>query len=457
MFLHRENELQIIKETLRSPGTAMMVYGKRRVGKSELILEATKGMRRVYLECLKDTLSGNLAAFMEAIRTAGIELPSYIAFTSFREAFDYLGHAEERCCIIIDEYSYLGELTAQETVDSIFQDLISNHLKNLNLVLSGSAVKVMEGILKEGNPLYGRFERTILLEEFNYLEASSFYPNLSLNDRVCFYGVFGGSLFVNVRLNQNKSLKENITATFLTVGSAVYNYAANMLLTDVASANHARRILALLGNSKKRHGEIMDALDKEHTGIIARPLNSLLEMKVIRKTAPINRKDDSKKTFYEIDDNALRFFYAYVYRRQSELILLGADRFYDIFVAPTISTFIDYRFEAIARSYFSIAIKKGMYPTVERIGTYYFDDPVEKKNGEFDVALGLGEEGYAVIEVKRIGHPLTHQEVQKELDQMVSVREVKIAQKGIVSLFGFEHRNHDALLIDGEDLFFLKP
>lgn len=122
-------------------------------------------------------------------------------------------------------------------------------------------------------------------------------------------------------------------------------------------------------------------------------------MELIKKIYPINVGEDKKKVYYEIDDNLLRFYYSYIYRRKSQLELLGPDTFYDQYIEPSIITFILHRFEDIARVYFSLLAQKGKLNGIYDIGTYYYDDSKNKSNGEFDVALEF-EDKYSIYECK---------------------------------------------------------
>jgi AAA+ ATPase superfamily predicted ATPase len=110
---------------------------------------------------------------------------------------------------------------------------------------------MMKDLLKEKNALYGRFSHIIKLGELNYLDASEFYPELSVYDKVGFYSVFGGSPFVNEFIDNKKSLKENIISTILNLSHSVYNYADNLLVSDFSNVSGAERIFSALKNGKK--------------------------------------------------------------------------------------------------------------------------------------------------------------------------------------------------------------
>ena len=85
---------------------------------------------------------------------------------------------------------------------------------------------------------------------------------------------------------------------------------------------------------------------------INRQLRILMDMEAEEKVLPINSKDDKRKTFYTIANNHVRFYQAYIFLHKDEMWRLGPDTFYRMYIAPGIRTFISYRAEAIARSYF---------------------------------------------------------------------------------------------------------
>ena len=452
MFFSRKNEIKSINELFKKSGTSVLLYGKRRVGKTELIKEVFKNKRKIYFECLKDTLETNLYLFIRECEKNGVIFPSYFSPRTFIDVFDFLNTLDERFYVAIDEYPYLKELNGSGSVDSMFQNIIDHHLKNINLIISGSSLRIMNDLLKEGNPLFGRFDLTINLKEFNYLEAAQFYPNLSFYDKASFFAIFGGSPFVNKEINPKLSLEDNIINTILKEGSEVYNYANSVLISDVTNELQARRLLSTIANSKKRHGELVSILDKEKTGILSRSLNSLQEVDLIKKVAPINHLNDSKKAFYEISDNVIRFFYTYVYQNKSQLNLLGPKAFYKEYIAKSITTFISYRFENLVREYFSLNVKKDMLKGIKNIGVYYYDDSINKTNGEFDVAIETSA-GYEIYEAKFLRNKVKKAMIDKEAAQIKQISAITINKIGFVSISGFEDFKCKYQLISGEDLY----
>ena len=453
MFTGREKELALLLQTLEPADAAVMIYGKRKVGKTALITEFLKRQKKryVYYECVKDSLNINLEGITAELVRAGV-LPGAVSFPTFRELFAFLNQLQDQLIIVIDEYPYLKAMNDSHLVDSVFQNLIDTRLHNLNLILSGSQIGMMRELLEEQNSLYGRFQAVIKLPEFNYLEAQAFYPQKSPYEKAAFYSVFGGSPYVNEQIDPECSLRENILKTILNPLSAVSVYAENLLISDYTNRLNAERIFAALKNGKMRYSELEKALRMEKTGNLNRQLKTLTDMDIISKNIPINRPDDEKKTKYSINDNLLRFYYTYLYRNRSALQMLGPEVFFEEYIEPTLVTFISHRFEEICREYFSIQVKARKFPGVRNIGSLYYDDPVKKKNGEFDVALAYASH-YDVIEVKYLKGKLLYSEMKKEAAQVAEIPGIAIGRTGFVSANGFEDTNGFSPCLTAEDLY----
>ena len=453
MFIGRQQELKAIQDVLKNKSGSVLVYGKRKVGKTTLILQALKESsdKTVYYECLKAPIQENIDGFISALVGAQV-IPVKMGFASFQDVFQYLNTLGETLNIVIDEYPYLKQFAKGETIDSIFQDIIDHRLGNIRLVLSGSHVGMMRDLLEEKNALYGRFSVVIRLRELNYREAASFYPEKSEYDKVAFFAVFGGSPFVNEQLDANIDLKENLLQTLLNPLSSIYSYAENILVSDFAGGMNAERIFSAIGNGKKKYGEIESKLGFSNNGLLSKQLKNLLAMDMIAKVFPINRANDNKKVTYELTDNLMRFWYTYVYHNKGALQMLGAEAFYENHIAPTLTTFVAHRFEEIARTYFSLQVKEGKRKDILNIGTYYYDDPVRKRNGEFDVALQK-KDGYELYEAKYLTSPLTEKAMREEEVQVKAIQGMDIVRMGFVSIGGFETRSSEFECIDGQALY----
>ena len=457
MFVGRVNEINTIKNKLKTPNEHIIIYGNRRVGKTTLANYAASesGVKFVSFECLKSTLLDNIYAITKLLCDSNI-ISSNIVFNSFIDLFQYLNSMNERIVLIIDEYPYLYVKNDKENVDSIFQVVLDKHCSNLNVVLSGSHIGMMKTLIKKGNPIFGRVNTIIPLKELNYLEASEFYPHLSNYDKVAFYSVFGGSPYILEQLDYSKSLKENIKNTYLNSTSSISIFVSESYTSDVSTKIAANRIFQVLSNSNQKHNRIEQLLGYEHNGLLSKQLDLLAEMEFIEKNEPINRVGDSKKMSYHLKSNALRFYYSYVYGLNNQLSLLGKDVFYERYIKRSINTFISHRFESIAKDFISIMVKQGKIEDVFNIGSYYYDDSINKKNGEFDLAIQTSK-GFDIIEVKYLSNKVNKSIIIEEINQISQINEIKVNDYGFISINGFENDTPSLKYkFDGDDIYFTR-
>lgn len=438
MFIGRTEELTMLGALLEKPSASAMIYGKRKVGKTTLIKKVLEKSsdKIVYYECLKAPMQENIDGFVAMLVREKI-IPVQLSFKSFGDIFAYLNTIDAVFNVVIDEYPYLKAFTKPETVDSIFQSIIDNNIKNIRLFISGSHIGMMKDLLEEKNALYGRFTRSLCLKELDYVTCAEFYKSKSIYDRIGMYAVFGGSPYINSALDEKLTLKENIINTLLNPSSYVYGYAEHLLISDYANAMNAERVFYAISNGNKKYGEIEDKLGLKSNGNLSKQLISLENMEIIAKVYPINKPDDKKKVTYEVRDNLLRFYYTYIYKNKSALQMLGAEAFYEEYIEASLVTFISHRFEEIARTYFSLCVQKRKLRGVSNIGTFYYDDSTKKKNGEFDVVLER-KDTYDIYEVKYYTAPMRLKEMQKEEAQVRDIKGLRVGIIGFISTSGYE-------------------
>ena len=188
MFVGRNRELSIIKSELRSKNnSAIIIYGRRRIGKTSLILEALKDYDgiKIFFTAAPDEIKENIAALS---RLTGEMLgEAWMNFQSPKDYFQYLGKREERIVLVIDEYQdFRGKNKSDALVlDAALRDFIDCKKSNIKLIISGSAIRVLENILEDNtNPLFMRFTKVVNLKELDYLEASCFYSEASIMEKI---------------------------------------------------------------------------------------------------------------------------------------------------------------------------------------------------------------------------------------------------------------------------------
>lgn len=457
MFVGREEEIKKIQSFLKESGS-LLVYGLRRVGKTTLIKEAVKNTNKtcIYFECQKANEEINVSLFVELL----VEQLHFSSgtFTTFLQVITELDKHYPNLIIVIDEYSYLKQYYSEskkaetrmrsEQLDSEFQNIIDNHLNNTNLILSGSSIYIMEKLLDHASPLYGRFNDVISLKQFNYLEARKMLPKLSLPDYIAFYSVFGGSPYVLEKINQNLSLEQNINDLILNEDGRLRYHLNSNVLNELESDADLHAVLDVIKNGSKKYQEIQNQSHISTSGLLDKKLKKLIDLNIIEARYPIGRENDRSKKHYQIKDNLLKFYYAYVFRQDNLISLIGTKRFFDNNIEQSLKEFISFRFENIVRDYFSIAVKKGLYENIIDIGTFFTG------NSEFDCVLQTKNKKYTIFEVKYLNHPMEKGEMYKEIEQIKQIKGLNIERIGFVCSSGFKDTIPNISYLELNDLFF---
>ena len=455
MFIGREKELKALTGELSvwKKKTAVLIYGKRRVGKSTLIKEAAKEFDGVVINhlCVMSTFDGNLELIYKSV-SESLSLPN-IRFNSLFAMMDYLKTLDKKILLIIDEYPYLKQTKKKNEVDSYMQAVIDRLPENVKLILCGSYITIMKELLAEDNPLFGRFSLIQHIHDFDYYDASQFYPDLPVREKVAFYGVFGGCPYVLENLEVDKSIKDNIIRLLLPETAIIRSHIENVMLKEIQKSFDAR-ILESLGNGKKKYSEIREQLGGAETGLLDKQLKILLDMETIQKTEPINRRNDKKKQFYEITDNLMRFYFSLIFGTAGTIVRIGEEQYYARNIEKTLEQFISRRFEGITLQYFHRMALQGKYSDIEDFGSYWYDDPVNKTNGEFDCVIKRNGDLYDFYECKYFDRPMTQKECEQERNRLRGIQWLDVARIGFICSEGFDVEDKtDFILIDGKALY----
>ncbi len=449
MFIGRKKEIQQIHESLKTDRSSILVYGRRRIGKTSLINEALKtyaGIKIVYT-AIPDEIERNT---LNLSRISGEILHEpWMSFSSFQDYLSYLSKREEKIVLVIDEYQDMRGKDEKQAlvIDAWLRDFIDYKGSNIKLILSGSAIRILQSLAKDNtNPLFGRFSSIINLQELNYLEASEFYKNSSIMEKIGYYAVFGGLPNILSLIDERKGLRGNIESLLLQTEGIARYYVDTITSTEVSAINNGNIIIRRIGNGKKHYGEIESTIqDEKARKQLSKTLNELIELELIEKHFPINKKNDKKKSFYVIKSNLLRFWYSYL---DSNPGIINTSAFYEKHILPSLNTFISYRFENLIKQYFAILNR----PDIISIGSYWYDNKEAKKNGEFDIALETIS-GYEIYEAKYYERPLSFGSVKEELDKALKAEGIKLDGFGIVSASGFENVALPVKTISGLDLY----
>lgn len=453
MFYHRVEEIKAVRDFLCSDGHGMLVYGRRRVGKTTLINKALEDYdgKLVSFQCTSEDYESNchqLVGEMEA------SLGGYWGrFDSFHDIFRLLVSLDTPITVVLDEYNELKEAYGGIQADSMMQKIIDGlEGTKVRVILSGSSVSAMKEVLESSNPLFGRFHTILEVEDFDYYEASAFIPSWSVREKVACYCVFGGSPAALECVDTSLPFDENIRRLLISPRGSARNLVENILLKEFNKLGPVLNILSRIGNGKRTYGELKEVFDRADTGNLSRWLAKLVKNEVISKNTPVNEKENSRKTFYSIKDNLFRFYFTYVYPNRSRIEHVGASAVYTNIVKPSLDTYLSYRFEDVAKEYFSRLAHAGKLDGILDIGSYWYGDKKRHVNGEFDVVLEYVN-GYDVFEVKFLKGKMDKILADEEAGKIRDIESFKARKIGFVSIEGFDFTSTDYVLIDGPMLY----
>lgn len=457
-FIGRTKEQEKLLAQLSSPiQNAALLYGRRRVGKSELILHTMRqasDARTIYYECRQTTTENNTKNLSEVIAEA-FDMPP-LAFSDIEAALRFVFDRAtgEKIVLAIDEYPYLRDVV--KGMDSILQVLLDEYRdrSHLSLILCGSYVEVMKSLLERDNPLYGRIDLKINLQPMDYYESAQFYPERSCEDKVRLFSVFGGIPYYNRLIDKNASVRENLIHLILEPDARLEDEVPSYLLSEISKIGNAHEIFSALADGHARYRDILSQSHVSSGATLVNVLNRLIGMQLVQRRSPINDPNNKKRTSYVICDGLSKFYYRYVFRYLSQRSVLDPEVYYDRYVNDDFeSQFVPRAFEEVCRQYLVRQNRMGnSEPPFDLIGTYSYDDPVTRTNGEFDVVT-KDPLGYSFYEAKFRTTPITQRMIEDEIEQ-VQRAGLTCHRYGFFSRSGFEAQADERTALIGlEELY----
>ena len=456
-FYGRENEKKIIFKKFESNRMeTILIFGRRRIGKSELIKQCIKESEidSIYYECKQTTEKNNVNGLSQLI-SEQFNLPK-LGFESMEDVLDYLFNKaiNQPLILVLDEYSYLKDKIVG--IDSILQSLIDKYKENskIKLILCGSYIDVMKSLILVHNPLYGRITQTINLKPMDYYDSSKFYSTFSNEDKVKLYSVFGGIPYYNQLIDSNKTVEENIIDLIASPNSRLEMEISMYLKSEISKIVNANEVFDTMAKGYSKYSDILSQSNVSSAPTLVDVLEKLNKMEIIEKEAPINDENNKRKTRYIISDNLTLFFYKYIFRYSSQMNIMDSEVFYNRYIKDDFETkHVPKIFENICKQYLIRLNRQGKIENpIEKIGKYYYDDPINKKNGEFDIVT-LDTNGYTFYEAKFKNKKINQSMIDEEIEQIQSIK-LECYQYGFFSKTGFEEDvQKDVLKFTLDDLY----
>jgi len=441
----REDELLALKRRFESDRAELIVvYGRRQIGKTTLVQEASKGFKCLYLFTVRGSMEDILESYSSDIREQ-LNFPA--SFSRWQDFMDFLRTlARERIIVVIDEFQRINE--ASPAAISKFQDLWDRYLSksHIKILLVGSVIGMVEKIALNGNaPLYGRKTCELKLRPLPYIRVRKYYEGISEEERIRVYGCFGGTPAYFTLFDDAKSLEDNIIELILEKGAKLSREPEELLEQEVRAPSTYMSILGLLARRGNGRGLTLSKIHVRR-GSPMEYIQRLEKMDIIERIELFG----VNKNLYRISDEFFRFWFTFIYPRLS-LIERGLGRKMIDHIKRNLDKYLSVTLEKILEELVIFlggsTIKNMKLPIVHRLG-------VITKEGEDVDVVGIGEKELVIGEAKWWNKPIDRDEVEKFIAKKHEIsRKHKVEVKGImIARKGFTEKakkleNENLLLI----------
>ena len=363
-FVGREDELAFLNRKYDSQNAEFIViYGRRRIGKTELIHQFTKDKPHLYYQCERmnsdivlEEIKTRASAVLEDTTLKKIQISTwYELFTEivdrFRFSVNFAGEGgkenitqpkkdggggaipgdQKKFIIAIDEFPYLAE--SEKGIPSIFQKVWDEVLSqsNIMLILCGSSMAMMEReVLSSKSPLFGRRTGQILLRSLDVQNIMGLFPSYSITDVIRVFALCDGIPAYLNKFDPDASFSENVEQIVLNKNEYLYAEGEFLLKSEFREYKNYFLILFALARGKRSFNDITTAthLDK---GLVSKYLFHLQSLYIVGIDRPVTTRTSKSRTArYRISDNFLKFWFRFVYANRHEIEEYGSMRFEDI-------------------------------------------------------------------------------------------------------------------------------
>ena len=417
-FVDRERELAALEQFWRSErAECIPVTGRRRVGKTFLLEHFAQGKRAVYFRCLLTGTPEQLPALGQALAELADD-PVLLAQppASWAAVFALIEQLarRDRLLLVLDEIPYWAARDA--SLPSALQNWWDGRGRTLDLmlVLCGSAVQMMEGLLTGAAPLAGCITGRLPVRPLDFRAAADLVGYADPVTALATYGILGGVPLYLTFFQPARSLRDNILHAIVSPSSRLYVepqavFAAHHQVYDARSA---LAVLRAIAHGRQRWSDIAEAVGVT-TSSLSRVMEALIgDLGLVERVLPVTESHPTRTyyTQYHLTDNFFRFWFRFIEPNQGHIEFGDVERITDLILAR-LPDYMGLPFEAMCRDWVRMASAAGaLAQRVGRVGTWWNPDH------QLDI-VGLDEEGRAAIlgEAKWHTQPFDYQELERYL------------------------------------------
>ncbi len=408
MFIGRIDELKYFTELYnKNTFQFMILYGRRRVGKTTFLREFTRKKLAIYFSAEQTTDKDNLDKF-SAIIFSYYQEKHLENFTTWDKAISYINEKQQnkRLILIIDEFPYLA--IANPRIMSAFQHLVDHTLEKgkMFIVFCGSYVSFMENkVLGEQSPLFGRRTGQLKMQPFDYYESSSFMGNFSVKDKLLAYCIYGGIPMYLRQIDTKQLLEENVKQSFFNPIGYLYEEPLLLLKQELHEPAVYFALIEAIAFGHTRSNDIAMKVGLPVAQCV-KYMAVLRELGVLIRELPFGSKSRARHYNYKIVDPMFCFWFRFVAANKSVLESNGANIMWEKLVVPDLSNYMGHMFERVCQEYLLRKNSSGKLPFFcTKIGRWWGSDKMTKKAIEIDLIASDGDK-YIFGECKWRNAPL---------------------------------------------------
>lgn len=337
-FYNRNKELKLlidIRERSMEAAQMTFVVGRRRIGKTSLLVKATEETECLYFFIAKKSEVLLCVEFVEEIKQK-LKIPVFGTIKTFKELFGFLMELSKtrHFTLIIDEFQ---EFTSVNS--SVYSDMqniwdANKAASKINLILCGSVYSMMTRIFESAKePLFGRATQRMHVKAFDLATLKEILNDYSVNyskeDLLAFYLFTGGvAKYVELLVQAKAFSFEAILDEIFTENSLFLEEGKNVLIDEFGKDyGNYFSILSLIASGKTSRAEIESIMEMQTGGFLDRLEN---EYGLVKKVRPILAKPNSRSIKYSIEDNFLQFWFRFIYKYRSAVEIGNLDYIKDI-------------------------------------------------------------------------------------------------------------------------------
>lgn len=398
MFVGRQRELNVLErmwsKAERSGFQMMVLYGRRRIGKTALLDEFARNRRTLYFTARQQTSAANLRDFSRTIYSF-FRMPATLPpFPLWQDAFDFIieqtkAQPREPLLLVFDEFPYAA--ISESSLPSTLQIAIDHGFADTNvmMVLCGSNEGFMESeVLGYKSPLYGRRTGQMRLLPFDAFDTACMLPLADPQEAVMYYATFGGTPYYLKQIQPDLSYEQNVIDLLFDTSGLLYEEPLMLLRQELREPSTYNSVLNAIGAGATKPNKIADQAGVAASTTVSKYLKVLSDLGLIERRMPFGEDPShSRKGLWFIRDPFFAFWYRFVSPNTPAIengdgdISARANVF-----GPALDTYVGQQFETVCRQWLVRANRKGQLPfTAAVFGKWWGPDPRIRKEADIDV------------------------------------------------------------------------